>query len=105
MNARDRSGRFATAVAYIVHDVAPMPEAAAKAAGISIPWRPVLLIGIAMGCMYIGDAAVSNFSSVYLSSVQHGTRAVLPLAFAAYQAMMVGGRAGSRRLLRPSMSR
>lgn len=74
-------------------DVAPVSEAAAKAAGISIPWRPIIGIGIAMGCMYIGDAAVSNFSSVYMSSVQHGSRAVLPLAFAAYQALMVAGRA------------
>ena len=74
-------------------DVTPVSEAAAKAAGITIPWRPVVLLGIAMGCMYIGDAAVSNFSSVYMSSVQHGSRAVLPLAFAAYQAAMVTGRA------------
>jgi MFS family permease len=43
--------------------------------------------------MYIGDAAVSNFSSVYMSKVQHGGKALLPLAFAAYQTMMVAGRA------------
>jgi MFS family permease len=74
-------------------DVTPLSETAAKAAGITIPWRPVVLIGIAMGCMYIGDASVSNFSSVYMSSAEHGSKAVLPLAFAAYQAMMVAGRA------------
>lgn len=83
------SGRFLFGKA---EDVTPVTEAAAKAAGISIPWRPIMLIGIAMGCMYIGDAAVSNFSSVYMDHVQHGGRAVLPLAFAAYQAMMVAGR-------------
>ena len=74
-------------------DVAPVSEAAAKKAGIAIPWRPIILIGIAMGCMYIGDAAVSNFSSVYMDKVQHGSKTLLPLAFAAYQAMMVAGRA------------
>jgi MFS family permease len=74
-------------------DVTPVTEAAAKAAGISIPWRPVILLGVAMACMYVGDAAVSNFSSVYMSKVQHGGKALLPLAFAAYQAMMVAGRA------------
>jgi Na+/melibiose symporter-like transporter len=74
-------------------DVAPVSEAAAKKAGIAIPWRPIILIGIAMGCMYIGDAAVSNFSSVYMSKVQHGSKALLPLAYAAYQTMMVAGRA------------
>jgi MFS family permease len=74
-------------------DVAPVSEAAAKKAGIAIPWRPIILIGIAMGCMYIGDAAVSNFSSVYMNKVQHGSKALLPLAYAAYQTMMVAGRA------------
>src|ERR1035438_3625261 len=74
-------------------DVAPVSEAAAKKAGIAIPWRPIILIGIAMGCMYIGDAAVSNFSSVYMNKVQHGSKTLLPLAYAAYQTMMVAGRA------------
>ena len=70
-------------------DVAPPSEAAAKKAGIQIPWRPIILIGVAMCCMYIGDAGVSNYSSVYMSKVQHGSKALLPLAFAAYQAMML----------------
>jgi MFS family permease len=74
-------------------DVAPISEGAAKKAGIAIPWRPIILIGIAMGCMYIGDAAVSNFSSVYMDKVQHGSKTLLPLAYAAYQTMMVAGRA------------
>ncbi len=74
-------------------DVAPVSEAAAKKAGISIPWRPIILLGVAMGCMYVGDAAISNFSSVYMDKVQHGSKALLPLAYAAYQAMMVAGRA------------
>jgi MFS family permease len=90
-------------------DVTPLSETAAKEAGITIPWRPVALIGVAMGCMYIGDAAVSNFSSVYMSSAEHGSRAVLPLAFAAYQAMMVAGRAigdlAVRRFGAPAMVR
>jgi MFS family permease len=43
--------------------------------------------------MYIGDAAVSNYSSVYMDKVQDGSKALLPLAYAAYQTMMVAGRA------------
>jgi MFS family permease len=74
-------------------DVAPPSEAAARKAGIQIPWRPIILLGIAMCCMYIGDAAVSNYSSVYMDKVQNGSRALLPLAYAAYQTMMVVGRA------------
>jgi MFS family permease len=74
-------------------DVAPVSEQAAKAAGVRIPWRPIVLIGIAMACMYIGDAAISNFSSVYMNKVQHSAKVLLPLAYAAYQATMVAGRA------------
>jgi MFS family permease len=81
-------------------DVAPVSEAAAKKAGITIPWRPIIFIGIAMGCMYIGDAAVSNFSSVYMDKVQDGSKALLPLAYAAYQTMMVAGRAIGDRAVR-----
>jgi MFS family permease len=81
-------------------DVAPPSEAAAKKAGIQIPWRPIIYIGLAMCCMYIGDAAVSNYSSVYMSKVQHGGKALLPLAFAAYQTMMVVGRAFGDRTVR-----
>jgi MFS family permease len=91
------AGRFLFGKA---EDVAQVSEAEAKAAGVSIPWRPIILIGIAMCCMYIGDAAVSNFSSVYMDQVQHGSKALLPLAFAAYQAMMVAGRAGGDRAVR-----
>ncbi len=81
-------------------DVAPPSEAAAKQAGIQIPWRPIILIGVAMCCMYIGDASVSNYSSVYMSKVQHGGKALLPLAFAAYQTMMLAGRAFGDRAVR-----
>ncbi len=81
-------------------DVAPPSEAAAKKAGIQIPWRPIILIGVAMCCMYIGDAGVSNYSSVYMSKVQHGSKALLPLAFAAYQTLMLAGRVFGDRAVR-----
>jgi MFS family permease len=81
-------------------DVTPVTEAEAKAAGISIPWRPIVGIGIAMACMYIGDAGISNFSSVYMDKVQHGSKALLPLAFAAYQTMMLAGRTVGDRAVR-----
>jgi MFS family permease len=81
-------------------DVPPMSEAEAKAAGITIGWRPIIAIGFAMSCMYVGDAAVSNYGSVYMQHVQHGDKALLPLAYAAYQATMVAGRAVGDRAVR-----
>jgi MFS family permease len=81
-------------------DLAPVSEAAARAAGVRIAWRPIVLIGVAMACMYIGDAAISNFSSVYMNKVQHSAKVLMPLAYSAYQAMMVAGRAIGDRTVR-----
>ena len=89
---------------------APSPAAtAASAAGtapapagapVAIAWRPIILIGIAMCAMYIGDAGISNFSSTYMAHAVGSTKVLAPLAFSAYQAMMVLGRAVGDRCVR-----
>jgi MFS family permease len=80
------------------------PERSAPAAPgsppVSIAWRPIVLIGIAMCAMYIGDAAVSNFSSTYMDHALHSAKVLTPLAFSAYQATMVLGRAVGDRCVR-----
>ncbi|MEO5875456.1 MAG: MFS transporter [Streptosporangiaceae bacterium] len=63
-----------------------------KSAGKRVPWRPVLLVGIAMGCFYVADAAISNYSAKYLTDDLHSTDAVAPLAYVAYQVAMVVSR-------------
>jgi MFS family permease len=64
-----------------------------KAAAKRVPWRPVLIVGAAMGCMYIADAATSNYSAKYLEDALHGSAGVAPLAYVAYQIAMVAARA------------
>ncbi|MBA9003711.1 hypothetical protein [Thermomonospora cellulosilytica] len=36
-----------------------------RAAAVRVPWRPVLVVGAAMGVFYLADAAVSNYSAKY----------------------------------------
>lgn len=65
---------------------------AGTAAARAIPWRPIVLIGIAVTCMYIADSATSSWSTAYLEDPLGATASVAPLAYAAYQAAMVIGR-------------
>ena len=50
------------------------------------PWRPVVPLCLAMGFLYVGDAAVSNFSTVFMQDILAADARVIPLAYAAYQA-------------------
>ncbi|WP_214412561.1 MFS transporter [Sphaerisporangium fuscum] len=76
------------------------PEAAAPS-GSRFPWRPILPLCLAMAFLYVGDASVSNFGSVYMDKIMHATAAVAPLALGAYQAttfvVRIGGDFAVRR--------
>lgn len=65
-----------------------------KAAATSVPWRPVLLIGIAMACFYIADSMLSNFGTLFFDQDLH-SKNVAPLGLAAYQIAMVISRVGA----------
>jgi MFS family permease len=65
-----------------------------KAAARAVPWRPVLLIGIAMGCFFIADSMLSNFGTLLFDKDLH-SKNVAPLGLAAYQVTMVASRAGA----------
>ncbi|WP_157249448.1 MFS transporter [Nonomuraea typhae] len=60
-------------------------EPATKATG-RFPWKPIIPLCLAMAFLYVGDAAVSNFSTVYMQDVLAASASVVPLAYAAYQA-------------------
>lgn len=60
-----------------------------QAAGRLVPWKPVALVGVAMACFYIADAAISNYSAKYLQDELGSSAAVAPLAYVAYQVAMV----------------
>ncbi|MFI5908991.1 MFS transporter [Dactylosporangium sp. NPDC051541] len=75
------------------------PAATQAAVEASIPWRPIVLIGIAMMLMFIADSAVSNWSSVFIEKVLHASTSVAALGLAAYQTTMLLGRTAGDRLV------
>ncbi|MFI6325297.1 MFS transporter [Nonomuraea sp. NPDC050556] len=61
-------------------------ESAETAVKKRFPWGPIIPLCLAMGFLYVGDAAVSNFSTVYMKDILLANASVIPLAYAAYQA-------------------
>jgi MFS family permease len=57
-----------------------------------IPWRPIVLIGLAVMIMYIADSATSNWSAKYLEDVLRAGKSVAPLGLAGYLTCQVLGR-------------
>jgi MFS family permease len=48
------------------------------------PWRPILLLGLAVVCFYVADSGTSSWSSVYLHQALHSTKSIAALAYAGY---------------------
>ncbi|MDH2428847.1 MFS transporter [Sphaerisporangium sp. TRM90804] len=81
---------------------APSPAAgAAPPPAARFPWRPILPLCLAMAFLYVGDASISNFGSVYMDKIMHASAAAVPLALGAYQAatfvVRIGGDLAVRR--------
>jgi MFS family permease len=57
-----------------------------------IPWRPIVLVGLAVMVMYIADSATSNWSAKYLEDVLKASKTVAPLGLAGYLTCQVLGR-------------
>jgi MFS family permease len=74
--------------------VAEPAEGQAAPAGARFPWRPILPLCLAMAFLYVGDASISNFGSVYMQKIMTASAAVVPLALGAYQATTFAVRAG-----------
>ncbi|MFF3665183.1 MFS transporter [Microtetraspora malaysiensis] len=65
------------------------------------PWKPIIPLCLAMAFLFVGDASISNFGSVFMDKVMHASASVVPLALGAYQAttflVRVGGDLAVRR--------
>ncbi|MEU9866782.1 MFS transporter [Actinomadura sp. NPDC048021] len=64
-----------------------------KAAGRSVPWRPILVVGAAMAVAYLADSAISSYGAKYLDDELSASDWVAPLGYVAYQVTMVVSRA------------
>ncbi|WP_239162240.1 MFS transporter [Acrocarpospora phusangensis] len=65
------------------------------------PWGPILPLCLAMAFLYVGDASISNFGSVYFDKIMLSEAWLVPWALGAYQAatflVRVGGDVAVRR--------
>ncbi|WP_084781092.1 MFS transporter [Planobispora rosea] len=65
---------------------------AVETAAARVPWRPIIPLCLAMAFLYVGDAAVSNYSTVYMEGALAATGWLVPFAYFAYQAAMLFAR-------------
>lgn len=54
-----------------------------------VPWRSILPLCLAMAFLYVGDAAVSNYSTLYMSNALAASGWLVPFAYLLYQAAML----------------
>lgn len=69
----------------------PTPEMVDSQKG-HISWRPVILVGIALMCVYIADSGASNWSAVYLNDALGSSKGTAALAYGVYAFMTMVGR-------------
>ncbi|GGL10999.1 MFS transporter [Planomonospora parontospora] len=67
----------------------PAREGRERTAPVRVPWRPIIPLCLAMAFLYVGDAAVSNYSTVYMEKALAASEWLVPLAYFAYQAAML----------------
>ncbi|MBB4937513.1 MFS family permease [Streptosporangium album] len=64
----------------------------AAAAAVRVPWRPIIPLCLAMAFLYVGDAAVSNYGTVYMEKALEASGWLVPFAYLVYQAAMLVAR-------------
>lgn len=81
-------------------ETAPADAGPAGTPAPAVPWRPIVLIGLAVALMYIADSATSNWSALYLRNGLAASAAIASWGYAAYQGCMLVGRVGADRVVR-----
>jgi MFS family permease len=64
-----------------------------------IPWRPIVLVGLAVMVMYIADSATSNWSADYLHDVLHASKSVAAFGLGGYLTCQLAGRLWADRVV------
>ncbi|MBO3752255.1 MFS transporter [Streptosporangiaceae bacterium NEAU-GS5] len=57
-----------------------------------IPWGPIIPLCLAMAFLYVGDASVSNYSTVFMEQALDASGWLVPFAYVIYQAAMLVAR-------------
>lgn len=95
------AGALAIAVAWtrLLVPADPRPPAEVADPVGPVPWRVLLPVGLALGCVYVADSGASNWSAVYLRDTLLSSEGVAALAYAAYQGAALLGRVFGDRLV------
>ncbi|GAA3836233.1 MFS transporter [Nocardioides panacisoli] len=64
-------------------------ETIAEAVHVTVPWWPVLLLAVPTFAMWFLDASTSAWGGIYLTDGLHASDSAGPLAFTAYQALLL----------------
>jgi MFS family permease len=78
------------------------PEVALESSGAPrppLPWRGILVFGLVIAAVFVGDGVVSTWSSVHLESTLMAAAWLVPLGYAAYQAAVLVARLTGDRLV------
>jgi MFS family permease len=75
-------------------------DAGLSAAGLDLPWRPVLVFGLVVLVFYAADTGILTWSSVYLEDALDASTSVAPLAYGAYQGGALVSRFGGDLVVR-----
>ena len=108
LNAPLAATLLPAAVVAAVVSVAPFlaqVSTAATTVDLAIPWRPLMLLGLALVLFYLADSAASTWSTVYLRDTLLAPAGVAPLAYGAYQATSLISRFAGDQLVRRFGSR
>jgi MFS family permease len=82
---------------HTLPDPAPTVSAATPGRGL---WRMLVPFGLVLLVAYVIDATVATWSTLYLHQTLNSALSIAPLAYAAYQAGTITGRACADRLVR-----
>ncbi|MEZ0580318.1 MFS transporter [Nocardioides sp. MH1] len=80
--------------AVLMGDLLPQEPAGATASGAdrsapSVPWLPILLIAVPTTAMWLTDSATSVWSGIYLTDGLDVSKSAAPIAYAAYQLVLL----------------
>lgn len=76
-----------------------LAEQAEAAAKVRIPWGPVVLVGLAVMVMFIGDSATTNWSAIFMTDVLDAAGSLVPAALFAYLTCQLLGRTVADRFI------
>lgn len=85
---------------FVGSDLVTTEPTLTEVVGAPVPWKPIVMIGIAIVAFFVADTGVLSWSTLYVDDALRSSAAIAPLAYAAYQGGAVLARFGGDLLVR-----